>query len=140
MKGGPNRLRRRQQERDMIKFMTSLGVALALSSSAALAEGGPCAAVDVPKRIISAHGGNWIELAPAQWQFLRGLYAATPAAPTGLPIGDRAALAQVAGADYGLVFFLDGDRACTPMIVSRDIVELLRDVGAGEIRHIGVGL
>ena len=124
----------------MIKLATGFGFILALSSSGALADGATCASVDVPKRIISDHGGRWIELAPAQWQFLRGIYAATPAAPTSLPVGDRAALAQVAGADFGLVFFLDGDRACTPMIVSRDVVDLLRDVGTGEIRHIGTGL
>jgi hypothetical protein len=90
--------------------------------------------------IISDHGGHWVELAPAQWQFLRGMYAADPTMPTSLPVGSRAALAQVAGVDFGLVSFIDGDRACTPMIVSHEVVEMLHNVGAGQITHAGEGL
>ena len=124
----------------MIKFTGAFGLVLAISSSSALADEAKCAAVDVPKHIISAQGGRWVELAPEQWQFLRGIYAANPSTPSSLPVGDRAALAQVDGADFGLVFFLDGDRACTPMLVSRDVVDMVRDVGTGEIKHIGAGL
>ncbi|THD43520.1 MAG: hypothetical protein E7774_12655 [Bradyrhizobium sp.] len=112
----------------------------ALLPSSALAGSLECAKVDVPKHIIADHGGRWVELAPAQWQFLRGVYAADPTSPTTLPVGDRAALAQMGGADFGLVFFIDGDRACSPIVVSRDVVEMLRDVGTGHINHAGQGL
>jgi len=124
----------------MVRSLGAAGLILAISSSCALAGGTKCAAIDVPKHIISDHGGRWVELAPAQWQFLRGIYAADPTTPASLPVGDRAALAEVTGADFGLVFFLDGDRACTPMLVSHDVIEMLRDVGAGEIKHIGANL
>ncbi len=40
-----------------------------------------------------------------------------PITPPGLPYGDKAALATVEGHDGGgVVFFLDGNRACTPML------------------------
>ena len=42
-----------------------------------------------------ARNGKWIELTPAQWQFLRGVYALNPETPAGLPYGDKAVLAQI---------------------------------------------
>jgi hypothetical protein len=124
----------------MGKSWIAAGVALVLSSASALAENAECAAIEVPKGIVTGHGGNWVELTPAQWQFLRGIYALNPATPAGLPFGDRAALAQIADSDGALVFFLDGDKACTPMPVPHELVDMIRDVGTGEIRHVGAGL
>ena len=64
-----------------------------------------------------ARNGKWIELTPEQWEFMRGIYAMNPETPAGLPYGDKAVLAQVDGNSGGLVFFIDGDKACTPMPV-----------------------
>ena len=80
-----------------------------------------CIDVSVPKQAIAAHNGKWIELTPEQWQFLRGIYAMNPETPAGLPYGDKAVLAQVEGNSGGLVFFIDGDKACTPMPVPREL-------------------
>src|SRR5260370_32129627 len=74
-----------------------------------------CVDVSVPKNAITAHNGKWIQLTPEQWQSMRGTYAMNPQPPAGLPYGDRAVLAQVAGNNVGIVSFTDGDNAATPM-------------------------
>ncbi len=101
-------------------------LALALAGAVALApqvilpqagfaaETGQCVDISVPKQAIEARKGKWIELTPEQWEFLRGIYAMNPLTPPGLPYGDKAALAEVDGSSGGLVFFIDGDKACTP--------------------------
>jgi hypothetical protein len=99
-----------------------------------------CVNVSVPKDLISAHNGRWIELTPDQWQFLRGIYAMNPQTPAGLPYGDRAVLAQVAGDTGGLIFFIDGDKACTPMPVPSELISMMRDVATNTISHESGGL
>jgi hypothetical protein len=99
-----------------------------------------CVNLSVPKNLISAHNGRWIELTTDQWQFLRGIYAMNPQTPAGLPYGDRAVLAQVAGDAGGLVFFIDGDKACTPMPVPRELISMIEDVATNTISHEPGGL
>jgi len=99
-----------------------------------------CVDVSVPKQAIAARNGKWIELTPEQWQFLRGIYAMNPETPAGLPYGDRAVLAQVEGNTGGLVFFIDGDKACTPMPVPRELLVMMRDVATATINHESGGL
>ncbi len=84
-----------------------------------------------------ADGGTWTELTSDQWQFLRGVFVLDPATPAGLPFGDKAALAQVGDGKGGVVFFLDGERACTPMPVPSELIDILTRVGKGEIAHEG---
>ncbi len=84
--------------------------------------------------------GKWIELTPEQWEFLRGIYAMNPLTPSGLPFGDKAALARVDGRKDGLVFFIDGDRACTPMPAPEALLSLMDDVATAKIPHEGGGL
>ena len=80
------------------------------------AEGAPrCVDASAPKHASEAHHGKWIELTSNQWQFLRGIYAINPLTPRGLPYGDKAALVKIDGRSGGMVFFIDGDKACTPM-------------------------
>lgn len=67
------------------------------------------------KRAIIANHGKRTELTLAQWQFLRGVYVLNPNTPPGLPFGDKAVLAQVDGKADGLVLFIDGEMACTPL-------------------------
>jgi hypothetical protein len=83
--------------------------------------------------------GSWIELAPAQWQFLRGIYILNPATAPGLPYGDRAALVRVQGKPGGLIMFLDGPLACTPMEIPDVVIEMVMAVGRGEIGHESAG-
>lgn len=73
-----------------------------------------CVDVSIPRQAIEARKGRWVELTSEQWQFLRGIYAMNPETPLGLPYGDKAVLAQVDGSSGGLVFFIDGGKACTP--------------------------
>src|ERR1700751_1742956 len=89
-----------------------------------------CIDVSVPKRVVEEQRGKWAELTSSQWQFLRGIYAMNPTTPAGLPYGDKAALATVDGHDGGMVFFLDGDRACTPMAVPDLLLSMIGDVAA----------
>jgi hypothetical protein len=104
------------------------------------AETGQCVDVSVPKHAIEARNGKWIELTPDQWQFLRGIYAMNPLTPPGLPYGDKAALATVEGNSGGLIFFIDGERACTPMSVPDSLLSMMDDVATAKINHEGSGL
>lgn len=121
----------------------SVAVAVALTVLPAVAYAGDaarCVDVSVPKKVVESQKGQWIELTPEQWQFLRGIYAMNPSTPPGLPYGDRAVLAKVDGRDSGLVFFLDGNRACTPMEAPKELLALLDDVATARISHEGNGL
>jgi hypothetical protein len=99
-----------------------------------------CVDISVPKGAIAARNGKWIELTPEQWQFLRGIYAMNPETPAGLPYGDKAVLAQVEGNTGGLVFFIDGDKACTPMPVPHELLAMMHDVATATINHETGGL
>jgi hypothetical protein len=77
-----------------------------------------CVDASVPRHAAEARHGKWIELTSEQWQFLRGIYAMNPLTPPGLPYGDKAALVKIDGISGGMVFFIDGDKACTPMFAS----------------------
>jgi hypothetical protein len=99
-----------------------------------------CVNVSVPKDAIIARNGRWIELTPQQWEFLRGVYVVNPETPPGLPYGDKAVLAQVDGNAGGLVFFIDGDKACTPMPVPHELLAMMHDVATDTINHEAGGL
>jgi hypothetical protein len=99
-----------------------------------------CVDISAPKKVIEAHHGKWINLTQNQWEFMRGIYAMDPLTPPGLPYGDRAALAKVDGDSGGLIFFIDGDKACTPMPVPDKLLSMMDDVGKAKINHEGAGL
>src|SRR6516164_5077292 len=124
-----------------IRLAFALGLA-ALSSGAAAADHSPslCADVSTPKAVVAAHHGRWIELSGDQWQFLRGIYAMNPQTPPGLPFGDKAALVEIDGRPGGLVFFIDGDKACTPMAVPNELLAMMDDVATAKISHEGSAL
>jgi hypothetical protein len=94
-----------------------------------------CVDTTAMKKAVTSRDGKWVELTPAQWQFLRGVYAVNPGTPVGLPYGDKAALAQIDGNAGGLVFFLDGEMACTPMPVPHELLDMMRDVDTDRIMH-----
>jgi hypothetical protein len=123
------------------KHSLALAVALAaLPRLAFAAETGQCVDISLPKKAIEARNGKWIQLTPEQWEFLRGIYAMNPLTPPGLPYGDKAALAKVDGNSGGLVFFIDGDKACTPMPVPQTLLSMMDDVATAKISHEGSGL
>ena len=99
-----------------------------------------CVDASVPKHAAEARHGKWIELTSDQWQFLRGIYAMNPLTPQGLPYGDKAALVEIDGRSGGLVFFIDGDKACTPMPVPDTLLSMMDDVATAKINHEGSGL
>ena len=99
-----------------------------------------CVDASIPKSAIAEHNGRWIELTGDQWQFLRGIYAMNPQTPAGLPYGDHAVLAQIAGDSGGLIFFIDGDKACTPMAAPKELLSMMQDVATHTINHETGGL
>jgi len=111
--------------------------ALMAAPGLARADGEPkrCVAASVPRAAIAEKNGAWTALTAEQWQFLRGVYAMNPMTPPGLPPGDQAVLVTVPGQDDGLIFFLDGATACTPMSAPKELIDLLHSVGAGDIAH-----
>jgi hypothetical protein len=123
------------------RYSLALAAAVATLPQLALAaETAQCVDVSVPKHAIEARNGKWIQLTAEQWEFLRGIYAMNPLTPPGLPYGDKAALAKVDGNDGGLIFFIDGDKACTPMPVPDKLLAMMDDVATAKINHEGNGL
>jgi hypothetical protein len=124
------------------KFVIAfVGAAAALPQIAMAAEtSSRCVDVSVPKSAVTAHNGKWIQLTPEQWQFIRGVYVLNPQTPAGLPYGDKAVLAQVDGANGGMIFFIDGDKACTPMPIPVELISMMNDVATETINHEANGL
>jgi hypothetical protein len=111
-----------------------LGIAVALGAAQAQATCLPLAGV---KERAAKSGHTWKEVSPNEWEFLRGIYAMDPLTPPGLPFGDGAAIVREQGGDDGVVVFIDGDVACTPMPVPKSLLDLLATVAAGRINHDG---
>ncbi len=89
---------------------------------------------------VEARHGKWIELTSDQWQFLRGIYAMNPLTPPGLPYGNKAALVEIDGRSGGMVFFIEGDKACTPMAVPDQLFAMMNDIASAKISHEGSAL
>jgi hypothetical protein len=118
----------------------ALGLAIAPQTAHAAEDAARCVDVSVPKQAAEALHGKWIELTSNQWQFLRGVYAMNPLTPPGLPYGDKAALIKIDGRSGGMVFFIDGDEACTPMTVPDELLSMMDDVATAKISHEGSAL
>jgi hypothetical protein len=58
-----------------------------------------------------------------------------PATPPGLPFGDSAIIVKVPGEQGGAILFIDEGRACTPMRVPQELLDMLERVGGGDIPH-----
>lgn len=120
------------------------GLILSLAAMTASAATQPAPKIEcgsakgVEKASISG-GGKWVVMNADQWQFLRGIYVLNPNEPAGLPMGSGAALIQAPGDSSGMVFFLDDDKACSPMAVPSELVDLINRIGNGEIVHVNPG-
>ena len=99
-----------------------------------------CVDVSTPKAAVAARHGHWIELDAAQWEFLRGIYVMNPDTPPGLPYGDHAALARFDGDPRGIVFFIDDDKACTPMLAPAELLSMMDEVATHTVKHEAAGL
>ena len=99
-----------------------------------------CVDASAPKHAAEVRHGKWIELTSDQWQFLRGIYAMNSLTPPGLPYGDKAALVKIDGSSGGMVFFIDGDKACTPMEVPDQLLAMMDAVATAKISHEGSAL
>jgi len=99
-----------------------------------------CVDASVPKQAAQARHGKWIELTSDQWQFLRGSYAMNPLTPAGLPYGDKAALVRFDDASGGMVFFIEGEKACTPMVIPDELLGMMDEVATDKINHEGSAL
>jgi hypothetical protein len=135
----------RLEENDMKPFaaMFAISIVTCVTPTVGFAQSEKppgCIDANVPKSSVAERGGAWTALTSGQWQFLRGIYAMNPNTPAGLPYGDGAALAQVEGNADGLVFFIDGDRACSPMVIPHELVDVLHDIANGKIEHDLAGL
>lgn len=121
----------------MFRFALLGALALGIFAAPARADGIPfrCIDIAVPKGAIAAHDGQWIALTRDQWQFLRGVYVVNPETPPGLPYGDRAVLATIPGNQSAMIFFIDGDKACTPMPIPAELTAMLRDVATDALNH-----
>jgi hypothetical protein len=51
-----------------------------------------------------------------------------------------AVLAQVDGNKGGMVFFIDGNKACTPMPIPVELIAMMQDVATDTINHESGGL
>lgn len=125
-------------------FVAAIGLAVvyaAIGPRLALADETPtaqCVPVEHMRDSAEAEtGGRWIELTDLQRAFLAGVYALNPNTPPGLPVGDKAALATLGDHSGGVIFFLDGDRACSPMPAPEELLDMLRHIGAGDVTHAG---
>jgi len=112
--------------------------ALLIAAAPAFAEGNKisCIPINEAQKSASEHSGKWIELVPAQWEFLRGIYAINPRTPPGLPVGNKAVLVRFT-AEAGVILFIDGKRACTPMDAPKALLDLLDAVAKDTIPHEG---
>ena len=122
----------------------ALGLAVGLTVLPQMADAAEDAAryvdASAPRHAAEARHGKWIELTSDQWQFLRGIYAMNPLTPPGLPYGDKAALVKIDGSSGGMVFFIDGDKACTPMEVPDQLLAMMDAVATAKISHEGSAL
>jgi hypothetical protein len=113
--------------------------ALAFLSIAAAAHADPSGycfdASSARENVVEEKHDEWIKATPEQWQFLRGIYAMNPATPPGLPFGDSAIIVKIPGEQGGAILFIDDDRACTPMQVPQELLDMLERVGGEDIPH-----
>ncbi len=109
------------------RFLTVVGALTPLPRIAFGAEFvSRCVDLTAVRAAITGDNGKLSELTTDQGQFLRGVYPMNLETPPGLPCGDEAVLAHVDDEPDGLVFFVDGDKACTPMHAPRGLLSRLR--------------
>ena len=88
-----------------------------------------CMPMSEAKRIAATSHGKISTMTPAQWQFLRGVFVFNPDTPFRVPYGDRAILITSTERETSVAFFVDGDKACDMVIMTKSGVEILMSLG-----------
>lgn len=97
----------------------------------------PCGPLTHAADVAKALGGApFVTLTGDQWQFLRGVFVMAPDTPNALPPGNSAVMSLRPDGSASIVY-VDGDTACAPMKLGKDGVDLLMQVGRGDITHSG---
>ena len=78
---------------------------------------------------------SWVELDSDQRFFMIGFYLLDPNTPPGVPPGDKAVLLKKDGVEGGMILFLDGSKACDPMPIKQELIDLMMHLNT--VRHIG---
>lgn len=114
-----------------------IGLLTLLAVTGVHAQSVKCALVaPVEARIVDG-GGSWVELAPSQVQFMRGVYANVPAAAGTVPIGDQAFLGGGGKEPTVSVYFVDGPFVCGKLNIKPMLLNTLLHEGAGDAVHVG---
>ncbi len=79
-------------------------------------------------------GAPFVRLTDAQWQFLRGVFVATPDTPDALPPGDRAMMSALPDGSAAIAF-VDGARSCAFIVVPKTFAAMVISVGKGDVNH-----
>jgi hypothetical protein len=137
-----------QPIQEVIQVMRTLPKILAalafLSSAAAVAEASAFAewlSGDQPECIplaeVSKAADGSVPLNGDQFQFVRALFVAIPPISVELPPGDHAALFLDGANKAVMVGVMDGDWVCARFAAPDFLVNLIIEVGKGEIVHAG---
>jgi hypothetical protein len=122
-----------------------LALSLVVGGSAHAAERGDAGAFDkwltpdspecVPVADIKAVGSA-IDLTQDQFRFVQALYIAIPPTSRKLPPGDRGI---IVGASDGtaMVALVDDDKTCARFLAPDFVIQMLNDVKAGKVEHMG---
>jgi hypothetical protein len=94
-----------------------------------------CVDLATVRAATTGENNKLIELTSDQGQFLRGIYAMNPEAPAGLPDGDRGVLRLGEGDSTSLLFFVDRDKAYTPMNAPPALLSLMEQIAVGDTNH-----
>jgi hypothetical protein len=76
-------------------------------------------------------------LTPGQFHFVEGVYVGSPTTPEGLPPGDGAMLARHDGDKDGVIVWIRGSLACTPLPIPEKLIKLMGAIKTGALDDNG---
>ena len=76
---------------------------------------------------------HFTTLTPGQFHFVEGLYVGSPTTPDGLPPGDSALLATHDGAKNGIIIWIRGPLACSPIPINEKLIDLIAGIKSGAL-------
>ena len=91
----------------------------------------------IPLGAVNKASDGSVPLNADQFQFVRALFVAIPPVSGELPPGDRAALFLDGANKAVMVGIIDGDRACARFAAPDSLVNLIIEVGKGEVVRTG---
>ena len=91
----------------------------------------------IPLGAVNKAADGSVPLNGDQFQFVRALFVAIPPVSDELPPGDRAALFLDGANKAVMVGIIDGDRVCARFTAPDSLVNLIIEVGKGEMARAG---